>query len=87
MLQWYCSQTPITMELIRTLRERSQTKKQMEIHKLAEETITLSDFDNSLYIAFAGTPLVPIKEEWTSKEIVEELTKLRQNYIKSKLHN
>lgn len=75
------------MELIRTLRERSQTKKQMEIHKLAEETITLSDFDNSLYIAFAGTPIVPIKEEWTSKEIVEELTKLRQNYIKSKLHN
>ena len=75
------------MELIRTLRERSQTKKQMEIHKLAEETITLSDFDNSLYIAFAGTPIVPIKEEWTSKEIVEELTKLRQNYIKSKLHS
>ena len=75
------------MELIRTLRERSQTKKQMEIQQLAEETITLSDFDNSLYIAFAGTPLVPIKEEWTSKEIVEELNKLRQNYIKSKLHN
>jgi hypothetical protein len=59
----------------------------MEIQQLAEETITLSDFDNSLYIAFAGTPLVPIKEEWTSKEIVEELNKLRQNYIKSKLHN
>lgn len=75
------------MELIRTLRERSQTKKQMEIQQLAEETITLSDLDNSLYIAFAGTPLVPIKEEWTSKEIVEELNKLRQNYIKSKLHN
>jgi hypothetical protein len=75
------------MELIRTLREKSQTRKEEEIHKLAEETITLSDFDNSLYIAFAGTPIVPIKEEWTSKEIVEELTKLRQNYIKSKLHN
>ena len=57
----------------------------MEIQQLAEETITLSDFDNSLYIAFAGTPLIPIKEEWTSKEIVEELTKLRQNYIKSQL--
>jgi hypothetical protein len=75
------------MELIRTLREKSQTRKEEEIHKLAEETITLSDFDNSLYIAFAGTPIVPIKEEWTSKEIVEELTKLRQNYIKSKLHS
>ena len=75
------------MELIRTLREKSQTRKEEEIHKLAEETITLSDFDNSLYISFAGTPIVPIKEEWTSKEIVEELTKLRQNYIKSKLHS
>jgi hypothetical protein len=73
------------MELIRTLREKSQTKKQEEIQKQAEETITLSDFDNSIYIAFAGTPLVPIKEEWTSKEIVEELYKLRQNYINSKL--
>ena len=73
------------MELIRTLREKIQTKKQEEIQKQAEETITLSDFDNSIYIAFAGTPLVPIKEEWTSKEIVEELYKLRQNYINSKL--
>lgn len=73
------------MELIRTLREKSQTRRQEVIQKLAEETITLSDFDNSIYIAFAGTPLVPIKEEWTSKEIVEELTKLRQNYINSKL--
>ena len=73
------------MELIRTLREKSQTKKQEEIQKQAEETITLSDFDNSIYIAFAGTPLVPIKEEWTSKEIIKELSKLRQNYINSKL--
>jgi hypothetical protein len=63
------------MEFIRTLREKSQTKKQEEIQKQAEETITLSDFDNSIYIAFAGTPLVPIKEEWTSKEIIKELSK------------
>jgi hypothetical protein len=73
------------MELIRTLREKSQTRRQEEIHHQAEETITLSDFDNSLYIAYAGTPLVPIKEEWTSKEIMEELDKLRQNYINSKI--
>jgi hypothetical protein len=75
------------MEFIRTLREKSQTRRQEEIQRQAEELITLSDFDSDLYIAYAGTPLVPIKEEWTSKEIVEELTKLRQNYIKSKLHN
>lgn len=73
------------MELIRTLREKSQTRKEAEIYKQAEDLITLSDFDNSIYIAYAGTPLVPIKDEWTSKEIVEELSKLRQNYINSKL--
>ena len=73
------------MELIRTLREKSQTRRQEEIHHQAEETITLSDFNNSLYIAYAGTPLVPIKDEWTSKEIIEELDKLRQNYINSKI--
>lgn len=73
------------MEFIRTLREKFQTRKEEEFHRQAEEIITLSDFDDSIYIAYAGTPLVPIKEEWTSKEIVEELTKLRQNYINSKL--
>ena len=72
------------MELIRTLREKSLTRKQHEIYRMAEETITLSDFDSSLYIAYAGTPFVPIQEDWTSKRIVEELTKLRQNYINAK---
>ena len=74
------------MELIRTLREKSQTKRQQDIQRLAEETITLSlsDFENRLYIAYAGTPLIPIQENWTSKDIVEEPTKLRQNYINSK---
>ena len=73
------------MELIRTLRERFQTKKQMEILQLAEETITLSDFDSQLYIAYAGTSFVPIQEDWTSKQIVEELAKLRQNYCNAKI--
>lgn len=72
------------MEFIRTIREKRQTKYQEELQRQAEEAITLSDFDNSLYIAFAGTPLVPIQENWTSKEIIEELSKLRQNYINSK---
>lgn len=52
---------------------------------MAEETITLSDFESSMYIAYNGTPFVPIKEEWTSKEIIEELTKLRQNFINAKM--
>lgn len=73
------------MELIRTLREKSQTRKQAEIQRQAEEMITLSDFDSSLYIAYMGTPFVPIDEGWTSKQIVEELSKLRTNYINAKL--
>lgn len=72
------------MELIRTLREKTHTKRENEIHRQAEEMITLSDFDTSLYIAYQGTPLIPIKESWTSKEIYEELSKVRQNYINSK---
>lgn len=73
------------MELIRTIKEKVQTKKQEEIHQEAEEIITLSDFGDNLYIAYAGVPLLLIKEEWTTKEIVQELTKIRQNYINSKI--
>ena len=73
------------MEFIRTLKEKSQTKREEGIRKQAEDLITLSDFGSSLYIAYQGTPLVPIKEEWTSKEIVQELDKIRQNFINSKI--
>ena len=72
------------MELIRTIRERYQTKHQEELQRQAEDLITLSDFDNTLYFAYAGTPFVPIQKDWTSKEIAEELGKLRQNYINIK---
>lgn len=75
------------MELIRTIRNRQQTKKENEIHCQAEELITLSDFDSNLYIAFAGTPLVPVNDNWTAKEIVQELSKLRQNFINAKTKN
>ena len=73
------------MEFIRTLKEKSQTKKEEEVQKMSEQVITLSDFDSSLFIAYNGTPFVPIDENWTSKEIVEELSKLRQNFINAKL--
>lgn len=73
------------MEFIRTFREKSQTRREELIHRQAEEVITLSDFDSSLFIAYNGTPFVPIEDGWTSKQIVEELTKLRQNFINAKL--
>ena len=73
------------MEFIRTLREKSRTNRQLEIEKQAEDVISLADFDDSLYIAYAGTPLVPVDPNWTSKEIVQELSKVRHNYINGKL--
>lgn len=73
------------MEFIRTLREKHQTSRQQDIMRMAEDLITVQDFDKTLYIAYQGTPLVPIKDEWTSKEIVSELTKVRQNYINVKM--
>ena len=73
------------MEFIRTLREKSQTRREEEIHLMAEELIRLKDFKDTIYIAYQGTPLVPVKEEWTSREIVQELAKVRANYIDAKL--
>ncbi len=73
------------MEFIRTLREKSQTKRQHDIQLMSEEYITLSDFADSLYIAYQGTPLNPIQNDWTTKEIMEELSRIRQNFVNSKL--
>ena len=52
------------MELIRTLREKAQTKQMEDFNKMAEEFITLSDFDGSIYIAFQNVPLIPINVTW-----------------------
>lgn len=73
------------MEFIRTIKEKSQTKKQETIAKLAEETITLQDFDSSLFIAYNGVPLAPIESSWTTKEIVQQLSVFRNNFINSKM--
>lgn len=73
------------MEFIRTLRNKHQTARQNDIAMQAEARIRVSDFDNTLFIAFDGTPLVPIEKDWTTKEIVQQLSIMRNNYINSKL--
>ena len=73
------------MELIRTIREKQRTKHQAEVEKQAEDFITIQDFDNSLYIAYAGTPLAPIDPSWTTKEIVQQLSTFRSNFINSRM--
>ena len=73
------------MEFIRTIKEKSQTKRQEEIERMAEDIITIRDFDNSLFIAYNGTPLAPIEPSWTTKEIVQQLSVFRNNYINGKM--
>ena len=73
------------MEFIRTLRDKHQTARQNDIAMQAEARIRVSDFDNTLFIAFDGTPLVPIEKDWTTKEIVQQLNIMRNNYINSKM--
>jgi len=73
------------MEFIRTLRDKHQTARQNDIAMQAEARIRVSDFDNTLFIAFDGTPLVPIEKDWTTKEIVQQLSIMRNNYINSKM--
>ena len=75
------------MELFRTIREKSQTRKEEEIRVIATERISISDFDNQLYIAFDGAPLVLLDENLTCKQIVGELSRVRENYINSRLKN
>lgn len=73
------------MEFIRTIKEKSQTKKQEAIAKLAEDLITIQDFDDSLFIAYNGTPLATIDASWTTKEIVQQLSIFRHNFINSRM--
>lgn len=73
------------MELIRTLREKQKTKRQAEIHQQAEDLITVQDFDDSLYIAYNGTPLAPIDSSWTTKEIIQQLSVFRNSFINSRM--
>ena len=77
------------MEFIRTLfksdPEKQETKRQNTFRQQAEELITVTDFADSLYIAYNGTPLAPIDPSWTTKEIVHQLSIFRNNFINSKM--
>ena len=75
------------MEFTRTLKERQVTKHQDDILRTAEDKIRLADFDDTLFIAYDGIPLIPIEKDWMPNRIVEELSKLRQNYVNSVMKN
>lgn len=71
------------MNPIKFIQNKMSTRKQEEIHRQAEESITVSDFENSLFIAFNGVPLFPIQKNSTSEDIITQLASFRQNYINS----
>lgn len=73
------------MEFIRTFREKQQTSRQNTILAEAHEAICLADFDEKIYIAYNGTPLVPIESTWTQKEILAKLNETRQSFINYKM--
>lgn len=69
------------MELIRTIKERRVTSQQNMIIQQAHDYICLDDFDDKMYISFKGTPLIPIEETWTPKDILKKLRETREGYI------
>jgi len=77
------------MEFIRTLfktdPEKQETKRQNTFRQQAEELITVTDFADELYIAYNGTPLAPVDPSWTTKEIVQQLSTFRNNFINSRM--
>lgn len=73
------------VEFIKNLKEKQKIKRRLEIKQQAEDTICLSDFNNQVYIAYNGTPLVVVEDSWKSQEIIQELNKLRDNFISARL--
>lgn len=73
------------MEFIRTFREKQQTSRQNTILAEAHDVICLSDFDDTIYIAYNGTPLVPVESTWTQKEILAKLDETRNSFINYKM--
>lgn len=73
------------MKLFKAIKEKRKAAKEHIIYSRAEELIRIADFDNNLYISFAGTPLILLKKDCSSVQILEELYKLRSNYINTHL--
>lgn len=73
------------MGLIRFIKEKDKNRKIDLIKVQAVDSITLLDFESIMYIAFNGIPLIPVEEDKTPKEIIEELHKVRNNFIKAKM--
>lgn len=70
---------------IKKLREKSRENSISEIREQSEYAVTVTDFEGDLYFAFNNTPMIHINKEWTSEDIIDELSILRQNFINAKV--
>ena len=73
------------MEIIARWKEKRQEAKRKDLESQSRRRIEVSDFEDKLFIAIDGVPMVPIEAEWTTKEIMENLNTYRQNYVSAKM--
>lgn len=69
------------MELIRTLRQKQQASRQNSITQQAHSCICLDDFDGKIFISYNGTPLIPIDDKCSPKDILIKLEETRNSFI------
>lgn len=55
--------------------------KQKSMFQESRMAVRVKDFENELYIAIDGLPLLPIPNDWTASQILERLNILREGYV------
>lgn len=64
--------------------ERKQVNYNEALKDEARTKYTIKEFQNTLFIAFEGVPIIGFQPETTVKEILERLHHLQENYVKYK---
>lgn len=72
-------------EIFKAIKKKQQASRHNSIIQQAHSCICLDDFDNKVYIAYNGTPLIPVEDNWTQKEILNKLEDTREGYIAFRL--
>lgn len=73
------------MNFFSNWKENQKAKQQLGIKEEAIARITLTDFDNKIFISIGGIPLIEMDKEWKTEEIISKLTTLRTNYVNSQV--
>lgn len=68
-------------------KEQSRRKREKEVQREAVRLITLTDFADSVYVAYEGNPLFALSKKATMAEAVGQLNEIRTNYIVAKLND